>query len=252
MAIWRPAPKKHASFKRPHGGVSMRCSLFVRSALRLRPGMKFARRGRHGGMSRKPHQAVRPEKNGSGEGAILHGAKNAGEVLSFESFLRFLRHAQEQRRSSAGRSQRRQRHMLLPGRGRVEQRRLRASFFTETAEAQKRSAAGPLNLVRALVRRDEGCSCAYCGATLTQERATLEHIVPISGGALTPRTTWPLPAGHATGSAAACLRRSSCGDCVISRAEKPQPPLRPNGPRKDPAEWKGKWRSVPDHSRHTA
>ena len=50
-------------------------------------------------------------------------------------------------------------------------------------ERKTRSASRRKLLVNSIAKRD-GWNCMYCGATLTLETATIEHIVPLAGNGL--------------------------------------------------------------------
>lgn len=50
-------------------------------------------------------------------------------------------------------------------------------------ERKPRSASRRRLLVNSIAKRD-GWNCMYCGATLTLETATIEHIVPLAGNGL--------------------------------------------------------------------
>jgi 5-methylcytosine-specific restriction endonuclease McrA len=120
-------------------------------------------------------------------GAIMHEAKSSDEILRFEVSVGFgVMH-----RSNAGRL------LANPIADKAiccfQNKQEWSSGIRAHPSAprppkrKKRSAAEHLRIVRALIQRDGGCSCAYCGAALTQESATLDHIVPLSrGGPDTP------------------------------------------------------------------
>ena len=52
----------------------------------------------------------------------------------------------------------------------------------ESFKRKKRNRDERIAIVNLLAKRDGGMFCAYCGATLTEDEATIEHVLPISKG----------------------------------------------------------------------
>lgn len=51
-----------------------------------------------------------------------------------------------------------------------------------TKHRKERTHFERMQLIRFISGRDGGCTCAYCGKGLSENEATLEHVIPISKG----------------------------------------------------------------------